>query len=576
MTETRILGVILARGGSKGVPRKNLKKFAGVPLIAYTIIEAQRSKLIDRLIVSSEDEEIREVAELYGAEAPFKRPMEFAADNVSSHPAFEHAVEWAEEQEGLKYDFMVDLLCTNPMRTADDIDGALTKLIETGAESVIGVSRLEDHHPIRIKKIENDRIRDFCLPETPGTNRQDLKPDAFIRNGSIYACRRDCIRRRMQTDDSRPYIMPPERSVNIDTPIDAELAELLLRDNPRPYIQNLVPKKKLPAIDYHPPRGVERRVLITQTPIGAADPAVLNFLDDNDVDYTLNPLGNILNADQMTEIMVDFGIVLSGTSSLSKKVLENAPNLRLISRAGIGLDNIDLAEARNRNIFVSYTPDAPTAAVAEFTIGLMLSMTRNIAQADRQIRDGMWKRHSGIRLGESKVGIIGVGRSGKKIIELLSSFGSRILAYDLVPDTSIGDRFGVEWTDLNTIFSECDVVSLHIPYSTSTSGLIGQDQLSLMQSHAVLINTSRGGIVDETALITALSEGAIGGAAMDVFSEEPYTGPLTDIENCILTGHMAAASRDSSRKMELGAAQEIVRFLNGEPLQNLVPSESYP
>jgi len=237
--ENRTLCVVLARGGSKGILKKNITPLGGVPLIAYTLIEAKRSKIIDRLIVSTDDAEIAEVARAYGAEVPFMRPPELAADKSNSHDAFRHAVTWAEADEGRQYDFLVELLCTNPMKTSEDIDEALSKLIETGADTVIGVTRLEDHHPIRIKKIEHDRIRDFCLPEIPGTTRQDLKPDAYIRNGSIYACRRDCIDKRIGGDESRPYIMSELKSVNIDTPLDLILAEELIKRYPRPYITPL-------------------------------------------------------------------------------------------------------------------------------------------------------------------------------------------------------------------------------------------------------------------------------------------------------------------------------------------------
>ena len=237
----RVLGVILARGGSKGVPRKNIRVVNGHPLLAYTIAEALRCPLIDRLIVSSDDAEIRRVAVEYGAEAPFVRPPELSTDTARSVDCDAHALEWAERDEGRRYEYMVDLPCTNPMRNADDITGALRKLMDTGADSVIGVSRLDDHHPIRIKKIVDDRIRDFCLPEIPETRRQDLKPDAYIRNGSIYAARRDLIMQgiRYGTDESRPYILPPERSVNVDSEIDILLAEILLQRYPRDYVRPL-------------------------------------------------------------------------------------------------------------------------------------------------------------------------------------------------------------------------------------------------------------------------------------------------------------------------------------------------
>jgi CMP-N-acetylneuraminic acid synthetase len=229
--EIRVLGLTLARGGSKSVLRKNIKSIAGLPLIGYTINEALKSKFISRYIVSTDDEEIQKVALHYGAESPFLRPSKFSTDEASSVSALQHAVEWAEEQEGIKYDYIVELMCTNPMKTVEDIDASINKLISTGADSVIAVHQLEDHHPARIKKIIDDRIIDFCIPEIPESRRQDLKPEAYIRSGSIYALNRDYLMlegKRYGSDNSRPYILPPERAVNIDTEIDFMIAELML------------------------------------------------------------------------------------------------------------------------------------------------------------------------------------------------------------------------------------------------------------------------------------------------------------------------------------------------------------
>lgn len=244
----RILGITLARGGSKGIPGKNIRPVAGSPLIAYTIAEALRSRHITRYLVSSDDDAIREVARQYGAEAPFKRPEHLSSDKATSMHALQHAVEWAEKEEGLRYDYVIELMCTNPMKTTEDIDAVLEKLIATGADSVIGVSRLLDHHPARIKKIVDDRLVDFCVPEVIDSRRQDLKPEAYIRNGSIYAMRRDSLmmdNARYGTTNSRPYIMPEERSINVDSKEDFLLAEIYLKENPRPYVtpKAVQPKK---------------------------------------------------------------------------------------------------------------------------------------------------------------------------------------------------------------------------------------------------------------------------------------------------------------------------------------------
>lgn len=248
MTDSKphILAVTLARGGSKGVPAKNVRPLNGHPLVAYTVVEAKRAKLVSRVIVSSDDDEIRLAAIQYGAEAPFTRPPELSTDTARPIDGDKHALMWAEGDEGREYDYFVELLCTNPMKTSDDIDGALEKLIDTKADSVIAVARLEDHHPIRIKKIVDDRIADFCFPEIPESRRQDLKPDAYIRAGAIYAAPRRMTMKgiRYGTFESRPYILPPEKAINVDTEEDILLADLLLKRNPRPYVQPVMSRRQ--------------------------------------------------------------------------------------------------------------------------------------------------------------------------------------------------------------------------------------------------------------------------------------------------------------------------------------------
>jgi len=228
----KVLGVTLARGGSKSVPKKNIKLLDGIPVIAHTIKEALKSNLITRYVVSTDDVEIQKVAIKYGAEAPFLRPSEFATDTASSVAALQHAVDWVEKDEGMQYDYVIELMATNPMKTVDDINHCIKKLIDTGADSVIAVHRLDDHHPARIKKIVDDRIVDFCVPEKLESRRQDLTPEAYIRSGSIYALRRDHLMiqgQRYGSVESRPYILPPERAVNIDSEIDFLIAEQLLK-----------------------------------------------------------------------------------------------------------------------------------------------------------------------------------------------------------------------------------------------------------------------------------------------------------------------------------------------------------
>ena len=228
----KVLGVTLARGGSKGIPRKNIIDINGRPLIDYTIKEALKSKYINRYIVSTDDEEIANVAKELGAEVPFMRPKELASDEATSAEALRHATLEMENMVGYKFDYVVELMVTNPFKRSTDIDGAIEKLNSTGADSVIGMCKLEDHHPARIKKIEDDYIRDFCVPEL-SSRRQDLKPEAYIRNGSIYALRRDRLimdRYRFGGNNSKPYLMREECLVNIDTMLDVRVAKALLTE----------------------------------------------------------------------------------------------------------------------------------------------------------------------------------------------------------------------------------------------------------------------------------------------------------------------------------------------------------
>lgn len=237
----KILAVILARGGSKAIPKKNIKKLADHPLIAYTICEALRSKKIDRIIVSTDDPKIQKVSIKYGAEAPFKRPKSLSGDKAKPVECILHATKWAEKDSGYKYDYVVELLCTNPFKTVKDIDNALDKQIKTNADSVIAVMPLEDHHPIRIKKIVNGRIEDFVLKEIPESRRQDLKPKAYIRNGSIYCMRRDMLEKKIRygTKESLAYVMPRERTVNIDEPMDFVIADYLMKKQKRSHIKQI-------------------------------------------------------------------------------------------------------------------------------------------------------------------------------------------------------------------------------------------------------------------------------------------------------------------------------------------------
>ena len=228
----QILAVILARGGSKGIPNKNIKDLCGKPLIAYTIESAISSGVFTHVVVSTDSPKIAEVSKSFGALVPFMRPDELSQDHVWSRDALRHAVLECEKAYSKTYDYVVELPCVAPLRNEIHIREAVQKLIETKSDSVISVCQMQDKHPVRMKRIVEDTLQDFCkeFPEGEGSRRQDLEP-CFIRNGAIYSMTRDCIVNKFSRngDISRPYIMDELHSVNIDSMIDFYLAESLIR-----------------------------------------------------------------------------------------------------------------------------------------------------------------------------------------------------------------------------------------------------------------------------------------------------------------------------------------------------------
>jgi len=224
------LGVTLARGGSKSIPKKNIAEVAGKPLLVYTIEAAKRSKYLDKYIVNTDCEEIAAVAEKYGAIVQFGRPEELSLDTASSGDTLKYAVERFENETGIKVDLVTELMATNPLKTEEDIDACVSMLIEKSADSVIAMGRLYDHHPSRIKYLDEEGVISDFYPEVPESRRQDLTPLAYIRAGSVYAMTREQIATSLRYGgkQSYGYILPDDRFLNIDEPRDLLLAVQIL------------------------------------------------------------------------------------------------------------------------------------------------------------------------------------------------------------------------------------------------------------------------------------------------------------------------------------------------------------
>ena len=319
------------------------------------------------------------------------------------------------------------------------------------------------------------------------------------------------------------------------------------------------------------------KALITTIPFGDKDRLPLELLESSNIDYLINPLGKKLTEDELAELITDFDVVIAGTEPITAKVMDRATNLKMISRVGIGLDSVDLLAAKERDIKVSYTPDAPSPAVAELTIGLIILLLRSIHVSNSELHSGKWKRFLGRRLSEVTIGVIGVGRIGSRVIRRTKPFGTPRL---LVNDTNPSKRsdlldFKLDWVSKEKIYKESDIISIHTPLTSVTKNMITKEILLSMKKDAIIINTARGGIINEDDLYEVMKSGHLSGAAIDVFNEEPYTGRLREINRCLLTAHMGSMSEDCRTKMEIEATKEAIRFLTRKPLKSMVPKEEY-
>jgi D-3-phosphoglycerate dehydrogenase / 2-oxoglutarate reductase len=251
--------------------------------------------------------------------------------------------------------------------------------------------------------------------------------------------------------------------------------------------------------------------------------------------------------------------LIAGTEPITAKVLnESAEYLRVVSRVGVGWDNVDHKAAKSIGIKIYRTPDATTQTVAELTLGLILSLLREINQMDNELKAGLWKKRMGSLLQDKKVGIIGFGRIGRRLAQLLVPFKVKIRYYDII---KIEDNHTGKKMSLDNLLAESDIVTLHVSVSGNNDAIMNEKELMLMKKGSWLVNASRGGVVDEIALYDALSSGHLSGAAIDVFESEPYTGPLTSLSNVILTPHIGSYASEARVRMETESVDNLIEGL---------------
>jgi phosphoglycerate dehydrogenase-like enzyme len=281
--------------------------------------------------------------------------------------------------------------------------------------------------------------------------------------------------------------------------------------------------------------------------------------------------------DEMVELVDGVHAAIVSTDPFDAVVLESASRLRVIARVGVGTDSIDLEAAARNHVAVCTTPGANTASTADHTVALMLAALRRVPQHDRAIRDGGWERTgaaTGWELGGATVGLVGYGAIGRQVRRRLSGFGVHVL----VCDPFLGHTPGVERVSLEQLLADSDVVSLHLPLTESTRGLLDRRRLALLRPHAVLVNTARGALVDEEALADALERGGLRAAALDVLAlEPPGQTRLSALDNVVLTPHVAGLSEPSVREMTRRATDDVLAVLSGsEPAGRVSTGEVTP
>jgi D-3-phosphoglycerate dehydrogenase / 2-oxoglutarate reductase len=577
------VAVIFAREDTSGFNRCSFP-ILGRSVVSYPIMAALVSKKIDKVYLSTQSERILQTVKAFDNICVIHRENE--CDTLVEE--FQRSALKVIEELGEEPAQIVLLLGNSPCILSKTIDNAL-EILETKLEldSVVTVVKRREFSPVNAFHItDSGLLKPLPFDETESSYE-------YFVDGRLMAVRTHCLLniREPYNNFSAIYgdnvfpIFQEEGIADIDYTWQVPVAERWLIKNG--FSDKLTPyKKKTQKTSDFLRHSVKRssvksqkkyNVFISTVPFGEIDSYPVDILKkESNCEFVINPLGRRLNEDELAEIIKDYDILIAGTEPITAKVMDNAPHLKLISRVGIGLDNVDLLHARELGINVSYTPDAPAPAVAELTIGHILSACRSIPLADRKLRAGIWQRIMGQRLSNQVIGIIGTGRIGSRVLKHLQGFSpKRILVNDIQPDHNLYDLFHAELVSKEVIYRESDIITLHVPLTPQTSPLIAKRELELMKPNMFLINTARGGIINEKDLFDALKNGEIGAAAIDVFDTEPYGGELLTLDNCYLTCHMGSCTTDCRFEMEKLATEEAVRFIREERLRLQVPEYEY-
>lgn len=317
---------------------------------------------------------------------------------------------------------------------------------------------------------------------------------------------------------------------------------------------------------------MNKKVFSISPSFGKYDKSPLELLKQNGFEVDLWPASERLTMDEAKVRVANYNVLIPGTFSVTAELLDAAPNLKMLALASAGFDNIDLDAATERGILVTNCPAANHQAVAELAIGFIFALARKIVYADTEVKNGRWSGIFGYQVTGKTLGIVGMGRIGKEVAKIAVAMGMRVIAFDIYPDTEFSKQYDVKYCDLQEVISNADFVSLHVVSNEKTAGLINEKMLRKMKPSAFLINLSRGRVLDESALYKVLSDGAIAGAGLDVFVDEPPSPdhPLLTLQNVITTPHMGGYTYEAVSNTGMNCAHSIVDFYSGQKPNNVV------
>ena len=552
-----ILCIILARGGSKGIPGKNIYPINNHPLISYTLAAAFGSKYIDEVIVSTDDNKISKEAQNYGAKVPFLRPKKLARDKTLSVDALRFTVLEYEKFTGKKFDYVIELPCVSPFRDSNDIDSALDKLLKSKCDSVISYVNTGEKHPTRLKRIKNQYVSDFCkeYPEPKrGSRRQDFEA-CFIRNGAIYAMTRECIvhQKSRQGNKSLPFIMDENKSINIDNKFDLLIAKTLIENG---YCNNVPKRRFIQKKKYH--NKFKPKLLIT-TPLHFTGDLEKKFRKKYECIITRTE-----NLKDLKKILMNVDAWLCSpcpTYVIDKSLLETAKNLKLIVTPSTGSNHIDINYCKKRFIIVKTLLKTKFIkniyASSEFTFSLMLTALKKIPKAISVVKSGHWRDEEDIlrskELYGKNLGIIGFGRIGSNVAKYAKAFNMNVYAYD--PFIEINNKNIIQKKKYQDVLKFADILFVCVNLNDKTKNMVNKNWFKKIKNGAILINTSRGEVIVEKEIIKSLKSKKLSYAAIDVVAQEQRDISKNILvkyskknDNLIITPHVAGLTNESETK----------------------------